>query len=59
MSARKINLAVAIFVFVALAGNAATECTGWALAGDVFGWLLIVGILFAVVDNYIKERSAQ
>lgn len=54
-----INASIAALVWAALAANAACECTGWSLAGDMIGWALIVGTLALVVDNKIKERAQQ
>ena len=59
MSKRQINAVVALTIFAALAINAATYCSGWALVGDIFGWALLVGGSFIVVDNKIKEGEAQ
>ena len=55
---RIINLLVAIAILVALSFNAACESTGWALAGNIFGWAILVGVSFAVVDHHIKEEEA-
>lgn len=59
MKARTLNAVVAVIVLAALVVNAASTCTGWALVGDTLGWCAIVGSLWLVVDNKIKERSAQ
>lgn len=55
---RKINALVAIIIFAGLALNAAFESEGIALAGNIFGYFLIVGGLFLVVDNRIKNTEA-
>ena len=55
---RIINLLVAIVILVALSFNAACESTGWALFGNIFGWTILVGVSFAVVDHHIKEKEA-
>ena len=57
--ARLINAMVAIVILVALSLNAACESNGWPLVGDIFGWSLLIGGSFLVVDNYIKERVDQ
>lgn len=54
---RKINALVAIAIFAALALNSACESNGWPLVGNIFGWLLIVGGLFMVVDHRFKEEE--
>ena len=54
---RKTNALVAIAIFAALALNSACESNGWPLVGNIFGWFLIVGGLFMVVDTEIKERE--
>ena len=55
--ARKINALVAASIWAALALNAACECNGWSLVGDVIGWALLVGATFLVIDNKIKEMQ--
>lgn len=59
MKTRTLNALAAATVAVGLIGNAACENTGWALAGNILGYVLIVGILFAAVDNHLKERDEQ
>lgn len=59
MKARKINIAVALIILAALAVNSAAHNTGIALAGELFGWTLIVATLWAVVDKHIKERAER
>ena len=50
---------IAVIILAALSMNAACNTSGWSLVGEVFGWSIIVGILYLVVDNRIKERNAQ
>lgn len=57
MKARKINTLVALVIAGALTVNALSTCNGWALVGDLFGWALIVGGLWMMVDNKLKERE--
>lgn len=57
--ARLINGAAALIAAVALCGNAAIDNSGWMLAGNIFGWVLIIGTLWLVVDHEIKERAQQ
>ena len=54
---RKINALVAFAIFAALALESACKTNGMAFVGNVFGWSLIVGGLFMVVDTEIKERE--
>ena len=55
---RTINAIVALTIFAGLSINAAFESDGFALAGNVFGYLLLVGALFLIVDNKIKNIEA-
>ena len=57
MKPRTINALLAAVIFVALVVNSASNNSGWALIGEVFGWSIIIGILFAVIDNKIKEMQ--
>lgn len=52
---RIINAIVALTIFAGLSINAACESDGFALAGNIFGYLLLVGGLFMVIDNKIKQ----
>lgn len=54
---RIINGVIAMAIFVALSVNAAFNTSGWSLVGEVFGWSLIITMLFLVVDNHIKEKE--
>ena len=54
---RIINGLVAMAIFAALSMNAACNTNGWPLVGEIFGWSLIVAILFIVVDHRIKEKE--
>lgn len=56
---RIINGLIAVAILAALSMHAACNTSGWPLVGEVFGWSIIVGILYLVVDNRIKERNAQ
>lgn len=56
---RIINMLVAVAILAALSVNAASECQGWALVGDITGWTLIVGILSLVIDNKIKDGEHE
>ena len=56
MSARQIHALLAIVVLIALAVNSASHNTGWVLVGEIFGWSLIIGGLWLVIDKCIKER---
>ena len=55
---RTINAIAALTIFAGLSINAACESDGFALAGNVFGYLLLVGALFLIVDNKIKSMEA-
>ena len=57
MSARQTNALLAIVVLMALAVNSASHNTGWVLVGEIFGWSLIIGGLWLVIDKHIKERA--
>ena len=57
MKPRTINALLAAVVLVALIVNSASNNNGWALVGEIFGWTIIVGALFAVIDNKIKENE--
>ncbi len=52
---RIINALVAVAIFASLSINATFDSEGIALAGNIFGYFLLVGILALVVDNHIKE----
>lgn len=54
MRKRQINAVVALTIFAALALNSACNNSGWALVGEIFGWSLIIGGMFLVVDNKLK-----
>jgi len=57
MRKRQKNAVVALTIFAALALNSACNNSGWALVGEIFGWSLIVGGLFLVVDNKLKKME--
>ena len=57
MTKRNANRLLALVVVAALAVNAAAHTSGWALVGEIFGWALLVGAVFLVVDNKIKEMQ--
>lgn len=57
MRKRQKNALIAIAIFAALSINACFENSGWALVGEIFGWSLIVGGLFLVVDNKLKKTE--
>lgn len=57
MKPRAINVLLSAVVLAALVVNSAAHNSGWALVGEIFGWVLIVGILSAVIDNKIKENE--
>ena len=54
---RTYNNLVAMLIAFGLIGNAVFEYDGWTLAGTIFGYVLIVLTLWAVVDDKIKERD--
>lgn len=54
---RTYNNLVAMFIAFWLIGNAVFEYDGWTLAGTIFGYVLIVLTLWAVVNDKIKEME--
>lgn len=57
MKARQVNILLSAVVYAALFVNSASTNYGWALVGEVFGWTIIIGSLFAVINNKIKESE--
>ena len=57
MTTRNANRLLALVAVAALAVNAASHTSGWALVGEIFGWVLIIGGTYLVVDNKIKEMQ--
>lgn len=57
MRKRQKNAVVALTIFAALALNSACNNSGWALVGEIFGWSLIIGGMFLVVDNKLKKME--
>ena len=57
MKARVLNGIIAGITAAALSLNAACDSSGWILAGNIAGWLIIVGTLWFVIDNKIKEAQ--
>ena len=60
MSTKRIlNGILAIAILAALSINAACNTDGWTLVGEIFGWTLLIGGTFLVVDNRIKESEVE
>lgn len=60
MSTKRIlNGLIALAILAALSINAASNTNGWTLVGEIFGWSLLVGGSFLVVDNRIKESEVE
>ena len=57
MTTRQTNALLAIVALLVLAVNSASHNTGWVLVGEIFGWSLIIGGLWLMIDNKIKERA--
>lgn len=57
MKAKNLNTLISATIFAGLVGNAIMDYSGWPLVGTLFGHALLVGILWAVVNNFINERS--
>lgn len=57
MKARVLNGIIAGITAATLSLNAACDSSGWVLAGNIAGWLIIVGTLWFVIDNKIKEAQ--
>lgn len=52
---RKINAGVAVLTALALCANTLLEgWNGMATAGNMLGYVLLVGGLWCVVDDYLK-----
>lgn len=57
MKAKTINNLLASVVLAALVGNTLFEFDGWCSVGQMFGYSLLVGGLWLIVNNIIKERE--
>lgn len=57
MNARVLNGIIAGITAAALSLNAACDSCGWVLVANIFGWLIIVGSMWAIVDNKLKEAQ--
>lgn len=57
MKKRNVCRLLAVVVLVGLAVNAASHNDGWVLVGEIFGWALIIGGLFAIIDNKLKAED--